>query len=101
MIITKKCKHESKMQLLIDIVRVDEALATLTEREYDFAEESQNTIETLKNQGIECELNYNKYGYTDKGKNVFYELECLINKIVDEIKDNDLEIHYNIEYGYV
>ena len=46
MIITKKCKHESKMQLLIDIVRVDEALATLTEREYDFAEESQNTIET-------------------------------------------------------
>ena len=35
MIITEECKCENKIELLIDLVRADEALATLTEREYD------------------------------------------------------------------
>lgn len=100
MIITEECKHKSKMQLLINLVRADEALATLTEREYDFEEESKITIEALEYQGIKCELKYDNYGHTDKGETVFFELECLINKISKEIENNDLEIHYNIRYGY-
>ena len=99
MIITEECR-KSKMQLLIDLVRADEALATLTEHEYDFEEESKITIEALEYQGIKCELSYDNYGHTNTGENVFDELGCLINKISKEIENNDLKIHYNIKYGY-
>lgn len=101
MIITEECKCKNKIELLIDLVRADEALATLTEREYDFEEESGITIETLEYQGIKCELNYDQYGHTDTGETVFDELGCLINEIAKEIKNNDLEIHYNVKYGYI
>lgn len=100
MIIARDCKISNKIQLLIDLVRADEALATLTEREYDFEEESEITIEALEYQGIKCELSYNNYGHTDTGETVFDELGCLINEIAKEIKNNDLKIHYNVKYGY-
>jgi len=101
MIITRDCKISNKIQLLIDLVRADEALATLTEREYDFEEESKITIEALEYQGIKCELNYDQYGHTEAGETVFDELGCLINEIAKEIKNNDMEIHYNVKYGYI
>lgn len=66
MIITKKCKIINKIQLLINLVRAEEALATLIEQEYDFEEESKKTIEALECQGIKCELSYNNCGYTDR-----------------------------------
>lgn len=100
MIITRDCKISNKIQLLIDLVRADEALATLTEREYDFEEESEITIEALEYQGIKCELSYDNYGHTETGESVFDELGCLINEIAKEIKNNDLKIHYNVKYGY-
>lgn len=99
MIITKKCKIINKIQLLINLVRAEEALATLIEQEYDFEEESKKTIEALECQGIKCGLSYNNCGYTDTEESIFDELGCLINEIAEEIKNNDLEIHYNIEYG--
>ena len=99
MIITKKCKIINKIQLLINLVRAEEALATLIEQEYDFEEESKKTIEALECQGIKCELSYNNCGYTDTEESIFDELGCLINEIAEETKNNDLEIHYNIEYG--
>lgn len=101
MIITKECKYTNKIQLLIDLVRAEEALATLIEQEYDFEEESKKTIEALKSQGIKCELSYDNCGYTDTKESIFDELGCLINEIAEEIKNNDLKIHYNIKYGYI
>lgn len=101
MIVGDNYKGINKIQLLIDLVRADEALATLIENEYDFADYSSNTIELLDDLGIECEIKYNKdTGHTKEGLSIFNEFDAIINGLAKEIKNKDFIIHKNHCYGY-
>ena len=112
MFITEEYKGTSKFQLLIDLVRADEALATLIEHEYDSEMETITTIDTLDYQGIKCELRYLGYnglydseyldddGY-ETDKTIFDEFSNIINGLCHEIQVGDYKIHQNKKYGFL
>ena len=94
MYITKDFK-ENKIKLLINIVRADEALATLIENGYDVSE-IKTTIDCLKYQGVECERKYT--GFEDYS--IFEEFGIIIEEICNEIKNNDMNVYFYKKYGY-
>ncbi len=96
MFVTEGYQDNNKMQLLVDIVRADEALATLIEHEYDDEEQISITMKELEYLGIKCELGYNEYEeYT-----IFDEFSNITDGLMNEIKNGDFEIHFNKKYGW-
>ncbi len=112
MFVSNDFKGINKIQLLIDLVRADEALATLIEHEYDCEMETITTIDMLDYMGIKCELKYLGYNdeyaneYQDEDGNpvtdcnIFDEFSNIIDGLCNEIKVGDFEIHYNKKYGW-
>lgn len=96
MFVTEGYQDNNKMQLLVDIVRADEALATLIEHEYDDEEQISITMKELEYLGVKCELGYNECEeYT-----IFDEFSNITEGLMNEIKNGDFEIHFNKKYGW-
>ena len=98
MIITEKCKVKNKIMLFSELTRIDEALATLIENNYDDEEATISALDMLEYYGIEMELELNFDNLWQMP--LFDELNEIRGGLIDEINDCDFEIHYNKPYGY-
>ena len=98
MIITEKCKIKNKVMIFSELTRVDEALATLIENQYDDIDATYGALETLECMGFEMELELNDDNLW--ANPLFDELNCIRDGLIEEISNLDLEIHYNKKYGY-
>lgn len=98
MIITEKCEIKNKVMIFSELTRVDEALATLIENQYDDFDTTCGALETLECMGFKMEL---KLNYDNLWANpLFDEIQEIRNGLIDEINNCDFEIHYNKPYGY-
>ena len=100
MIITEKSKERvvSKIMLFSELTRIDEALATLIENNYDDEEATIAALDMLEYYGIEMELKLNFDNLWQLP--LFDELNEIRGGLIDEINNCDFEIHYNKQYGY-
>lgn len=98
MIITDECQIKSKIMIFSQLTRIDEALMTLIENQYDDVDATYGALESLESIGLEMELKLNDDNLWSNP--LFDELDCIRNGLVDEINNLDLEIHYNKKYGY-
>lgn len=81
-----------------ELTRVDEALATLIENQYDDFDAIYGALETLEYMGFKTEL---KLNYDNLwAQPLFDEIQKIRNGLIDEIMNCDFEIHYNKPYGY-
>lgn len=98
MIITEKCKIKNKIMIFSELTRVDEALATLIENEYDDRDATYGALESLECMGFEMELKLNDDNLW--ANPLFDEIDCIRGGLIKEINNLDFEIHYNKKYGY-
>lgn len=98
MIITEKCKIKNKIMIFSELTRIDEALATLIENQYDDVDATYGALETLECMGFEMELKLNDDNLW--ANPLFDEIDCIRDGLINEINNLDLEIHYNKKYGY-
>lgn len=98
MIITEKCQIKNKIMIFSQLTRIDEALMTLIENQYDDVDATYGALESLKCIGLEMELKLNDDNLWSNP--LFDEIDCIRSGLVDEINNLDLEIHYNKKYGY-
>ena len=98
MIITEKCEIKNKVMIFSELTRVDEALATLIENQYDDFDATCRALETLECMGfkMELKLNYDNLWASP----LFDEIQEIRNRLINEINNCDFEIHYNKPYGY-
>ena len=98
MIITERCEIKNKVMIFSELTRVDEALATLIENQYDDFDAIYGALETLEYMGFKTEL---KLNYDNLwAQPLFDEIQKIRNGLIDEIMNCDFEIHYNKPYGY-
>ena len=100
MIITEKSKErvKNKVMLFSELTRIDEALATLIENNYDDEEATITALDMLEYYGIEMELKLNFDNLWQMP--LFDELDKIRGGLINEINNCDFEIHYNKPYGY-
>lgn len=98
MIITEKCKIKNKVMIFSELTRIDEALATLIENQYDDYDATISALESLEDMGLELELKLNENNIW--ANPIFDEIGQIRDKLIEEISNCDLEIHYNKKYGY-
>lgn len=98
MIITEKCKIKNKIMIFSELTRVDEALATLIENQYDDVDATYGALETLECMGFKMELKLNDDNLW--ANPLFDEIQEIRDGLIDEIMNCDFEIHYNKPYGY-
>ena len=98
MIITEKCQIKSKIMIFSQLTRIDEALMTLIENQYDDVDATYGALESLECIGLEMELKLNDDNlWADP---LFDEIDYIRNGLIQEINNLDFEIHYNKKYGY-
>lgn len=98
MIITERCEIKNKVMIFSELTRIDEALATLIENQYDDVDATYGALETLECMGFKMEL---KLNYDNLWANpLFDEIQKIRDELIDEIMNCDFEIHYNKPYGY-
>lgn len=98
MIITEKCEIKNKVMIFSELTRVDEALATLIENQYDDVDATYGALETLECMGLEMELKLNDDNLW--ANPLFDEIQEIRDGLISEIMDCDFDIHYNKKYGY-
>lgn len=98
MIITEKCKIKNKVMIFSELTRVDEALSTLIENQYDDVDATYGALETLECMGLAMELKLNDDNLW--ANPLFDEIQEIRDGLVDEIMNCDFDIHYNKKYGY-
>lgn len=102
MIIKEESKNyfDNKLKILLELTRMDEALATLIEHDYDALEQIQITEDMLNYRGFELELKRNLDREYGSPETLFDELEEIRMGLFNEIIQNDWVIHYDKKYGY-
>ena len=98
MIITERCEIKNKVMIFSELTRVDEALATLIENQYDDFDATYGALEALEYMGFKTELKLNYDNLWTLP--LFDEIQEIRNGLIDEINNCDFEIHYNKPYGY-
>lgn len=88
----------NKVMLFSELTRIDEALATLIENNYDDEEATIAALDMLEYYGIEMELKLNFDNLWPMP--LFDELDKIRGGLINEINNCDFEIHYKKPYGY-
>lgn len=96
MIITDKCFIKSKLQMLIELVRIHERFCTLLEEEWDYEDAYYEAEEVLTCMGFKFEFKPNDKVRADDI--LVGEILSIIDYLYKEIKSNDWLIHYNKKY---
>ena len=102
MIIKKESEKyiTNKLEMLLELTRIDESTATLIEHEYDALEQVSIAEKMLEYLGFELELKRNPDREYGCAETLFDELQYIIDGLCEEIHNNDFVIHYNKKYGY-
>lgn len=99
MIVTDRCCVKRKTQIITELARIHERLCTLLEKEFDWEDATYEAEEVLTCMGFKLEFSPEKtIEEVQLCDIVTSELMCIIDKISEEIEDDDLVIHYNKKY---
>ena len=96
---SKKHFH-NKLQILLELTRIDESTMTLIEHNYDSLEQVEIAENMLNYLGFELELKRNPDREFGHEQLLFDELEYIRMGLSTEIRNGDWVIHYNKKYGY-